>query len=393
MLPRPRNRKGIAHVRQRIGRSQERSHGIGQHFRVDVFTNPDKAAALACERTLRGLEIKMSTSADGFLKSPNDRGGLVRSRPRRNFSALFEKEWVLGYALILPAVVIILGFKAQPFLLGIWMALTDKVVGEPASFIGLANFTRQLGSPIFREAVQNTFLYTAAAVTCKSVLGMWLALLLHRKFFLSRAVRASVLLPFIVPTALGALAWLWMLDASYSVFNWALNWFWNMEISLFGLILKPDFPGMVYIPWLGDGFWAKVSIITVNVWRGLPFFAIMFLAGLQTVPQDLYDAGDIDGVNRWQRFWHITLPSIKPIVVVVLVFSIVLTFADFELVYILTRGGPYNSTHLLGTYAFQLSMGSGNLGEGAAVALYMLPVLAALIVWQLIYLRRDDKNE
>ena len=177
------------------------------------------------------------------------------------------------------------------------------------------------------------------------------------------------------------------------------DWFWNPGISLFGLILKPDFPGMVYITWLGDGFWAKVSIITVNVWRCLPFFAIMFLAGLKTVPQDLYDAGDMDGVNRWQRFWHIrpgTLPSIKPIVVVVLVlvlvFSIVLTFADFELVYILTRGGPYNSTHLLGTYAFQLSMGSGNLGEGAAVALYMLPVLAALIVWQLLYLRREDKN-
>ena len=335
----------------------------------------------------------MATSADGILKSSNERAGVVRARPQRSFSALFEREWVLGYVMILPAVVIILGFKAQPFLMGIWLALTDKVVGKPASFVGLDNFTRQLNSPIFLEAVGNTFLYTAVAVGLKSVLGMWLALLLHRKFFLSRAVRASVLLPFIVPTALGALAWLWMFDASYSVFNWAFNWFWNLEISLFGLILKPDLSGMVYIPWLGDGFWAKVSIITVNVWRGLPFFAIMFLAGLQTVPQDLYDAGDIDGVNRWQRFWHITLPSIKPIVVVVLVFSIVLTFADFELVYILTRGGPYNSTHLLGTYAFQVSMGSGNLGEGAAVALYMLPVLAALIVWQLVYLRREDKNE
>ena len=368
-----------------IGRSRERSPGIGPHCTVEGDTNPDdrdKAAALECEKTPRERGIQLSNPADGILKTPNDRGGRVATRPGWNLAALLEKEWVLGYAMILPAVVIILGFKAQPFLLGIWMALTDKVVGEPANFIGLANFTRQLSSPIFREAVGNTFLYTIVAVGLKSVLGMWLALLLHRKFFLSRAVRASVLLPFIVPTALGALAWLWMFDASYSVFNWALNWFWNLEISLFGFILKPDYSGMVYIPWLGDGFWAKVSIITVNVWRGLPFFAIMFLAGLQTVPQDLYDAGDIDGVNRWQRFWHITLPSIKPIVVVVLVFSIVLTFADFELVYILTRGGPYNSTHLLGTYAFQLSMGSGNLGEGAAVALYMLPVLAGLIVWQ-----------
>ena len=162
----------------------------------------------------------MATSADGILKSSNERGGAARARPQWSFAALFEKEWVLGYAMILPAVVIILGFKAQPFLMGIWLALTDKVVGKPATFVGLDNFTRQLNSPIFLEAVGNTFLYTAVAVGLKSVLGMWLALLLHRKFFLSRAVRASVLLPFIVPTALGALAWLWMFDASYSAVSY-----------------------------------------------------------------------------------------------------------------------------------------------------------------------------
>jgi multiple sugar transport system permease protein len=124
----------------------------------------------------------------------------------------------------------------------------------------------------------------------------------------------------------------------------------------------------------------------------MPFFAITFLAGLQTVPQDLYDAGDIDGTNGWQRFWKITLPMIKPIAVVVVVFSIVVTFADFEVVYILTRGGPYNSTHLFATLAYQLGMASGNLGEGAAVALYMLPILAVMILWQLLYLRREDNR-
>jgi multiple sugar transport system permease protein len=133
-------------------------------------------------------------------------------------------------------------------------------------------------------------------------------------------------------------------------------------------------------------------VIVVNVWRGMPFFAISFLAGLQTVPQDLYDAGDIDGANGWQRFTRITLPMIKPIAVVVVVFSIVVTFADFEVVYVLTRGGPANSTHLFATLAYQLGMASGNLGEGAATALFMLPILAALIFWQLLYLRREQEQ-
>jgi multiple sugar transport system permease protein len=146
------------------------------------------------------------------------------------------------------------------------------------------------------------------------------------------------------------------------------------------------------INWLGDARWAMTSIIIVNVWRGMPFFTITFLAGLQTVPLELYDAGNIDGTNGWQRFWHITLPMIRPIVVVVVVFSIVVTFADFELVYVLTRGGPHNSTHLFATLAFQLGMVSGNLGEGAAVALFMLPILAMLILWQLLYLRREDSQ-
>ncbi len=146
------------------------------------------------------------------------------------------------------------------------------------------------------------------------------------------------------------------------------------------------------INWLGDSFWVMASIIIVNVWRGMPFFTITFLAGLQTVPEELYDAGEIDGTDGWQRFWYITLPMIRPIVVVVVVFSIVVTFADFELVYVLTRGGPHNSTHLFATLAYQVGMDAGNLGEGAAIALYMLPLLAVLILWQLLYLRKEDNQ-
>ena len=303
---------------------------------------------------------------------------------------LLEREPVLGYLLLAPALILIVIFMAYPFGLGIWFSLTDKLVGDPGQFVGLKNFLKSFRSQIFWQSAWNTFFFTAVASIFKTILGMWLALILNRRFKFSRFTRAAVLLPFIVPTVLSTLAWLWMFDATFSVFNWVINWFWKLDISIFDLAIKEPFRGRVRISWLGDPALAMFSIILVNIWRGVPFFAISFLAGLQTVPQDMYDAGAIDGANGWQRFWNITLPMIKPIVVVVVVFSIVVTFADFQLVYVLTRGGPHNSTHLFATLAFQLSMQSGNLGEGAAIALFMLPFLAVLILWQLLYLRKEE---
>jgi multiple sugar transport system permease protein len=217
---------------------------------------------------------------------------------------------------------------------------------------------------------------------------MWLAVLLNRKIRFARFVRATVLLPFIVPTVLSGLAWLWMFDATFSVFNWTLRWLWRTAEGLLGA----DWGYFRGPMWLGDPVWAMLSIILVNTWRGIPFFAITFLAGLQTVPIELYDAGDVDGATGWQKFWHITLPLIRPIAVVVVVFSFVVTFADFQVVYVLTRGGPHNSTHLFATLAYQLGMASGNLGEGAAVALFMFPFLALVILWQLLYLRQQGRE-
>jgi len=217
---------------------------------------------------------------------------------------------------------------------------------------------------------------------------MWLAVLLNRKIRFARFIRATVLLPFIVPTVLSGLAWLWMFDATFSVFNWTLRWLWRTAEGLLGA----DWGYFRGPMWLGDPVWAMLSIILVNTWRGIPFFAISFLAGLQTVPLELYDAGDIDGATGWQKFWHITVPLIKPIAVVVIVFSFVVTFADFQVVYVLTRGGPHNSTHLFATLAYQLGMASGNLGEGAAVALFMFPFLALVILWQLLYLRKEGRE-
>ncbi len=301
-----------------------------------------------------------------------------------------EQERILGYVLLAPALILLVVFMAYPFGLGIWFSLTDKLVGQVANFVGLKNYLKSLESTIFWQTAWNTFFFTTVATIFKTILGMWLALILNRRFRLSRFTRAAILLPFIVPTVLSTLAWLWMFDSTFSIFNWVFNWYWKLDLSFFDIVIKEPWRGRVRVNWLGDASLAMFSIILVNVWRGVPFFAISFLAGLQTVPPDLYDAGSIDGANGWQRFWHITLPMIQPIVVVVIVFSIVVTFADFQLVYILTRGGPHNSTHLFATLAYQLSMASGNLGEGAAIALFMLPFLAVLILWQLLYLRKEE---
>ncbi len=303
---------------------------------------------------------------------------------------MLESEAILGYVLMAPALLLIILFIAYPFVLGVWMSFTDKLVGKPGHFIGFENFHQIFRSSIFWRAAWNTVLFTTAATICKAILGMYLALLLNRKFALSRVTRATVLLPFIIPTVLSSLAWLWMFDATFSVFNWIGRTAWQSQISIFGTTIKDNWGYFRGINWLGEPGWAMFSIILVNVWRGVPFFAISFLAGLQTVPTELYDAADIDGCNGWQRFWRITLPLIQPIAVVVIVFSIVVTFADFQLVYILTRGGPANSTHLFATYAYQLGMASGNLGQGSAVALFMFPILALVIVGQLWYLRRTE---
>jgi multiple sugar transport system permease protein len=300
-----------------------------------------------------------------------------------------EDERILGFVLLTPALLLILVFIAYPFGLGIWMSLTDKLVGTSGKFVGLANYIRLLQSDIFRTAAWNTVFFTFMATVFKAALGMWLAVLLNRKFRLARFTRATVLLPFIVPTVLSTLAWLWMFDATFSVFNWVLRWLWQMQIHPFGIVLKDNWGYFKGPLWLGDPHWAMTSVILVNVWRGLPFFAISFLAALQTIPQELYDAADIDGATGWRKFWHVTLPMIKPVAIVVVVFSVVVTFADFQLVYVLTRGGPNNATHLLATLAYQLGMTSGNLGQGAAVSLFMLPFLATVIVFQLWYLRRQ----
>jgi len=297
-----------------------------------------------------------------------------RVQTRVKWLTYLEHDRALGYALVAPALLILTLFLAYPFSLGLRMSLSHWLVGQEPTFVGLRNFIRPADSPIFTRTVQNTFIYTAAATGLKLGFGMALALVLTHTFRGKRLVRAACLLPWILPAALSTLAWLWMFDAMFGVINWCLRYL--------GLVQR----GM---NWLGDPALAMLSIIVVDTWRGVPFFAISLLAGLQTISQELYEAATIDGANAAQRFRYITVPMLKPVLLVVLLFSIIWTFADFQLAYVLTRGGPANSTHLFATLAHRVGIVSGQRGEGAAISLTMFPILGIMVVVLLLYLRRE----
>src|SRR5207253_7833359 len=250
--------------------------------------------------------------------------------PRPRLRLLEDERW-LAFVLLVPTMVLLGLFIAYPFVRGILLSVTSSRVGVPGEFVGLANFYKIFSDGIFRTSVYNTFVYTGVTTVFKLVLGLWLALLLNRNFKGKAFTRAFILLPFIIPTVLSTLAWKWMFDPTFSVINWML--------FRLGLIHSR-------INWLGDPNLALISVIIVNVWRGLPFYAISLLAGLQTISPELHEAAAIDGARAWQRFRHVTWPLLLPVTLVIVLFSVIQTFADFQLVYVLTGGGPANATQL-----------------------------------------------
>ena len=295
--------------------------------------------------------------------------------PARSWVARFTKsEALTGYGLNSPAVFLMLVLLAYPFILAVYISLTDRVLGEPGKFIWLGNFIKLLQDSLFRQTVWNSFVYTVTTVFFKMLLGIILALLLNQEIPCRNLIRGAILLPWIVPTSLSVLTWLWMFDSLFSVVNYIL-------LGI-GLISKK-------IPWLGDPFWAMVSVIIVNTWRGLPFFAVSFLAGLMTIPKELYEAAETDGAMRFRQFWHITLPLLQPVIAVVVLFSTIWTFADFQIVYILTHGGPINATQIFATMAYDVALVAGRIGEGSAISLFLFPALLVVIILMLRYLRQD----
>jgi multiple sugar transport system permease protein len=293
-------------------------------------------------------------------------------RPRAN--RFLKSEALTGYSLISPAVFLMLVLLAYPFALAVYISLTDRILGEPGKLIWFRNFIKLLQDSLFLQTVWNSFIYTTSTVLLKMILGIILALLLNQEIPCRNLVRGALLLPWIVPTSLSVLTWLWMFDSLFSVVNYIL-------LGL-GLITRK-------IPWLGDPFWAMVSVIIVNTWRGLPFFAISFLAGLMTIPRELYEAAETDGARGFRKFWHITLPLLQPVIAVVVLFSTIWTFADFQIVYILTHGGPINATQIFATMAYDVALLAGRIGEGSAISLFLFPALLFAIILMLRYLRRD----
>jgi multiple sugar transport system permease protein len=335
---------------------------------------------------------------------------VVARSPRRGpVTRLLEDERWLGVALLAPTVILLALFTAYPFVKGVQLAVTDTKVGVPGHFVGLQNFVALWHDDIFRVAVWNTCLYTLVTTIFKLMLGLWLALLLNRHFRGKAFMRAFILLPFIIPTVLSTFAWKWMFDPTFSVINYVILRLGMLaaETVALGASVFADFPHLsaVSIPahltplfgsgrinWLGEPVLAMTSVIIVNVWRGVPFYAISLLAGLQTISPELHEAAAIDGARAWQRFRHVTWPLLLPVTMVIVLFSVIQTFADFQLVYVLTGGGPANATQLFATYAYQIGIGTGLLSQGAAISLAVFPVLLLVVIVQLLYIRRVETH-
>jgi multiple sugar transport system permease protein len=289
-----------------------------------------------------------------------------------------ERRGVLATLLISPAVLFIAALVGAPLVLAIYLSFTDATAGSlTGKWIGLENFRRALRDPIFVDAIWHTFLFTVISQAVVIVCAGLLAHALVRKFRGRWLLRYFILLPWAAPIALTAIGFLWFYDPQASIFTWFL-------VHLH-LVSQTDHP-----TWLGTPRAAMSSIITVQAWRTIPFATVIFLAGIASIPQEVDDAAAIDGATGLKKFWYVSLPLQLPIAMVAILFGIVFTATDMVVPYILTNGGPFNSTQVLTTWAFQTGINAGNTGEGAAIALFMLPVLAFVAVGMLVFARRAE---
>jgi len=275
------------------------------------------------------------------------------------FKILLGKKSTMAFLLCVPLLVLVIGLIVYPFFYSIWLAMLNK---KETTFVGLANFLFLFKRDTFWMVVRQSILFTLTAVFFKALIGFIMA---HLIDFLpenrQRLWRGLALVAWVMPPALSTLGWWWLFEPSYSAINWLLN-------GIFGFS----------IPWLSETFWARFSVILVNIWWGTSFFLIMYLAALKSVPADLYEAADIDGASMWQKLIHITFPMLRNIIAITMLFSTIVTFANFDIVRVLTGGGPRNTTHLFGTWSFLKGIQQGDIPLGACVSLFMFPGLAIL---------------
>ena len=299
-----------------------------------------------------------------FTARPGKIGSLRQLSRRRSTTALL---------LCMPLLLLVVGLKVYPTFYAIYLSMLNRRMTE---FVGLDNFAFMLSRDSFQLVVFQSVLFAVTAVVMKATLGFILAHLMHNiRGANQRIWRGLLLVPWVIPLALSTLTWFWLFDPSYSAFNWTLKWL-----------------GLDPIPFLGTTWNARIAVIVVNTWFGAPFFMIMYLAALKSVSEQLYEAAAIDGANAWQKLIYITLPMMRNIIMITMLYSLIVTFADFDIVRILTNGGPQDSTHLFATFAFTVGIQSGNIPRGASVSLFMLPILATLAFFVLRDVMKRNKE-
>ncbi len=279
---------------------------------------------------------------------------------------ILGRDAPLAYLFLSPILLILAGLIAYPFFSSIYLSLQDKMVGAPGTFAGLQNYGILLGDPVFRKTAINTFIYTATGVTLKAILGMIIALVLNEQIRARNLMRALCFLPWAFPSLIVALDWKWIYEGT--------------QAGLLNMLLYESGLVSTYVHWLSDANLALFSVIGAMVWQGTPFYAMMFLAGLQTIPNELYEAAEVDGASVFQRFFNITLPGLTSVIIITVLLSTIWTANNIVFVYILTGGGPDYATHIFPTLAYELAIGSRRLGLGAAVPLMFLPILVVIII-------------
>jgi multiple sugar transport system permease protein len=299
------------------------------------------------------------------------------AHPRRAGRTLGLDEAIFGYLLLAPAALLIVILVGVPFARALWLSFHKKLLGlEDAPWIGLLNYTTLLGDSGFWLAVKNTFVFTAGSIGCKLLIGLVVAVVLNEAIPLRGLWRSIVMLPYAMPTLVSVLVWKWMYNDVAGVLNYMVT---ETKLSSHPIL------------WLGDPAVAMPAVIAVNVWRGFPFFVITILAGLQTVPQELYDAAKVDGAGVWARFQQVTWPGVLPVIAVTTLFSAILTFNDFSIIWILTQGGPGNATNVLATLTYKIAIPGLELGKGVAVSVLMLPILVVMIVLLTRFISRREE--
>ncbi len=308
--------------------------------------------------------------ADGTVMIQGAPGSVANSSFRR----FARRRSTIAFLMTLPLILVIGGLVAWPAGYAIYLSMLNRRMTQ---FIGLTNFEILLESDSFRMVIFQSVFFAVTAVILKALIGFWLAHMLHHLPTKGqRKWRGMLLVPWVIPPALSTLGWWWMFDPSYSSINWLL-----------AIFAVPS------VPWLGEPWWARISVIIVNVWYGAPFFMIMYLAALKSVPEQLYEAAAIDGATSSQRLRYVTLPMMRNIISITVLFSLIVTFANYDIVRVLTNGGPRDLTHVFASYAFQVGILAGNIPRGAAVSLFMFPILGVIAFFVLRGINRRNREE